>query len=232
MSKTAAITGGVGDIIYSLKIMPLLNITKLYIKENYYPDGSSMYSVLKRLVEMQGIECLPTSGAYPAFEYEPGLQFDSDLDQARKQPQRGINHIIISYLNHYRLSVQGWRIPWIKIEGERVMQGKYSLIHLTPRWRDNSKVDWQQVYSRIEGKVFFIGLQQEHEDFENRYGEIEWLQTADMLDMAILIRDCEALYCNQSCSVALAQGMGTNYYLERKPGKTNVLIGGKNEHLL
>jgi hypothetical protein len=231
MSKIAAITGGIGDIVYAVRLMRELGVTRLYVKENFYPDGfGSMYTAVKPLLALQGIECLPTKGGLDFEIYERGLQFDYDLDKWRHQPRRGYDPIIVSMLNQFRKFRKDWRRPWI--QGVPVTTGDYSLIFLTWRWRDNSRVDWRKVYVVIPRPVYFIGLPEDHEGFEKEAGPIEWLRTQDLLEMARLIAGCRALYCNQGVALVLAQGLGKEYWCAFKPGKTNCMFKTPNEHNL
>lgn len=230
---TAGTSGGLGDIVYSIPVMKQLGVANVYVKESYYyPPYGNLYLAIKDLLVQCGFTVLPTSGKYPPHEYEPGVHIDLDMDEARKQPGRGRNHILISYLNTFNLAHTNWKSTWLDIKGNNDIKEPYSLIHLTPRWRDNSPVDWSHVLHNIKGKVYFIGFQYEWLDFCTRYGNVEWYPLNNVLEMAIVIRDCQALYCNQSVSLALAQGMGKTYYLEKKPKKTNCLMYTQNENIL
>lgn len=227
--KTAAITGGIGDCVYAIPVMRALGVTRLYIKENYYPDPfGSMYTALKPLLATQGIECLPTKGGLDFEIYEDGLEFDYDLDMWRHERGRGRNHIMFSMLTHFRRFYRDWRRPWL--QNIPVSQGNYSLIFLSWRWREGSKVDWEKVYASIPRPVYFIGLPEDHELFEREAGPIEWKRTMDLLEMAQLIAGCRALYTNQSVALVLAQSLGKEYFCAFKPGKTNTMLRTPNEH--
>jgi len=227
--KTAAITGGIGDIIYAIPVMKGLGITRLYVKENFYPVGyGSMYTAVKPLIELQGIEVLPTKGGLDFEIYEEGLQFDIDLDQWRHERGRGRIHIMQAMLQHWRRMHRDWRRPWIK--GIPISQGEYNLCFLTWRWRENSRVDWKKVYASIPRPVYFIGLPEDHELFEKEAGQIEHIQTKDLLEMARLIAGCRALYCNQGVALVIAQGLGKEYWCAFKPSKTNTKLFTPKEH--
>lgn len=239
MGRVAAITGGVGDAIYAIPVMRALGVTLLYIKENYYPPGfGSMYTALKPLMESQGIECLPTRGGLDFEVYEPGLQFDYDLDQWRHERGRGRVHIMFSMLTHFKRFNRDWKLPWLK--NVPVSQGNYNLIFLTWRWRENSRVDWSKILKRLycntpNSETYFIGLPEDYSLFCSTVSGgdlIEHKITKDLLEMAHLIAGCQALYCNQGVALVLSQGLGKEYYCAFKPTKTNTMLYTSNEHNL
>lgn len=231
MSKVAATSGGLGDIIYSIPILRELKVKDIYIKESWYHyPHISIYSAIKSLLIHEGFNPLPTKGGFKVMEYEPGLKFDYDLDTFREMGNRGTVHIQDNMRLRFKLPKKKFQ-PWLSIpKGE--IEEEYSIIHLTGRWRDGSTVDWKRVLSTIEGKVYFLGFQHEWVEFCHKYSNTTWLPTHDILDMGKLISGAKKIYCNQSVGLTLAQGLGKEYYLEQKPGKTNTLMRTKNEHLL
>jgi hypothetical protein len=228
---TAGTSGGCGDIVYSIPVMKKLGVERVYVKENWYSDGYSLHTAVKSLLESQGFEVLPTAGGYNFMQYEPGLKIDYDMDGFRQMRGRGHTHILLNMLKHFGLSEDNWTAPWLDVPTAKGSED-YTLIHLTPRWRNNSKVDWERVFMTIEGPVFFIGFQEEHAEFCRLYGHIEYIPTDDVYHMAQLIKGCKALYCNQSVALALAQGLSKPYHLEVKPHKTNTLMRTPNENIL
>jgi hypothetical protein len=232
---TAATSGGCGDIVYAIPVMRKLGVTRVYVKESWYkPPFHNLYSVMKDLLGMQGFDVLCTAGGFDSMVYEPGLQFDYDIDSFRLMRGRGRIHIIVNMLARFGLPTTGWNKPWLTITGVApgAPSGEYSLIHLTPRWRDGSQVNWERVFKNIAGPVYFIGFEEEHAEFCRLYGNLPHLPTQNILEMAQLIRDCNALYCNQSVALTLAQGLGKTYYLEPKRNKTNTLLFTSNENIL
>jgi hypothetical protein len=232
---TAGTSGGCGDIVYAIPVMKKLGVTRVYVKENWYkPPHYSLYSVMKDLLIMQGFEVLPTVGGYDPMQYEPGLQVDYDIDRFRLMPGRGRVHIMLNMLKYFNLPTNDWNKPWLDVFG--YVSGKppegYRLIHLTPRWREGSQVNWSEVLKSIDGPVFFIGFKEEHEEFCQQYGSIRYSFTENILHMAKLIRDCKALYCNQSVALTLAQGLGKKYFLAPKRNKTNTFLFTDKENIL
>lgn len=233
MYKVAATSGGLGDIVYSIPILRELNVKTIYIKENwYYHPNHSLYSAIKTFMESQGFTPLPTKGGLKEMVYEKGLKFDYDLDTFRKMPGRAKVHIQTNLRRVFNLPEKQFE-PWITgFTHYKKIGSLYSVIHLTNRWREGSKVDWKKVLHSIPNKVYFLGFQHEWVEFCHQYGNIEWLPTDDIFDMAHIIASAKDVYCNQSVALTLSQGLGKEYFLDRKPRKTNTLMGTKNEHLL
>lgn len=231
----AATSGGLGDIVYSIPVMRRLKVKTVYVKVNYYyPPHGNLYLSSKRLLEEHGFEVLPTSGAYNPMTFEPSISYDYNMDSFRNQPFRGTNHIIISYLNEFKLSHDNWNEPWLNIEGQRPIEKPYSVVHRTNRWRYGSQVNWTKVIEDIQdSQPVFMGFDHEYDDFCKETGtNIKHVSTNDIWDAAVLIKHCEKFYGNQSVGLTLAQGLGKQYYLDRAPRKTNTMFFTSNEHLL
>lgn len=229
-----ATSGGLGDIIYSIPVMHKLGVHTLYVKESYYyPPYGNLYSAITSLLHVNGINALPTAGSYPPHKYDPNIKFDIDFDFARKQRNRRNNHIILSYLNTWHLDKTNWNKPWLKVIGEHDLRTPYTVIHRTNRWRKDSRVKWKKILEGIENPVF-VGFWNEYHEFISEYPvkPVIYYPTQDILDLACVIRDAKALYCNQSVSLTIAQGLGKEYYLEKNPKSTNTIMNTENEHIL
>lgn len=228
--KSAACSGGAGDIIYSIPVMRRLGVTIYYIKRNFYlPPHSNLYETIAPLLRSQGFTCLPTSGEYPWQEFDPTLQYDYNIDNFRFMPLRNRIHIMRNMAMCFKVSARGIQQPWLNISA---IAAPDNLIHLTSRWRENSKVNWMDILGKITGSLGFIGFKQEHKEFTQQYGKIKHFPTENLLEMAQLIAGCKRVYCNQSVALTIAQGLGKEYHLERKPTKTNTLLFTQNEYLL
>ncbi len=231
---TAATSGGLGDIVYSIPVLKALGVTDIYVKTAYYfPPYGNMYTAMRTLLEAQGFTVHSTDGSYGTYNFEPGILVDYNLDNARMENSRNVNHIIVSFMNHFRCYVPGWQQPWLKVPDRTLdVEEPFYLVHLTQRWRKRSKVDWKAVYRKLPRPVYFLGFADEHAHFEEMYGPIPHLPTEDVLHAAQYVKRCSGLYCNQSVILTLAQGLGRPYWLEQNRGKFNALLKTPNEHIL
>lgn len=233
-------SGNAGDIIFSIPTINHLTSGErkaiVYIKTAKYVYGDQFTFVKDLLLLQEGIkEVHPFTPAgaddWNYFRW-PGLTPDYDLDYARLQRQRGMIHIVKRYFDQFGI-VKDHTRPFLAIDDEEIRHERFALIHLTPRW-NGLQYDWARIYNEAKerhGKVYFTGFVSEHLDFTIRYGEIEHLQTENLLELARLIRDAEAIYCNQNVALTIAQGLGKQYYLARNGMKTNCCLYTSNEYL-
>lgn len=233
-------SGNAGDVIFSIPtINHLVNHEKkaiLYIKTARYVYGNQYTFLREFLLQQDGIkEVHPFTPSDPNdwnyFKW-PGLNYDYDLDHARLQRQRGRIHIVKRYFDQFGINKDHTK-PFLKIDDEEKRNERFALIHLTPRW-NGLQYDWGRIYEEAKerhSKVYFVGFISEHLDFTIRYGDIEHLQTDNILELARLVRDSEAYYCNQNVGLTLAQGLGKEYYLAKNGMKTNCCLYTPNEHL-
>jgi hypothetical protein len=231
-------SGNSGDIVFSIPtIQHLSSEAIVYIKPAKYAYGDQYTFCKDLLLQQPGIKevrpFIPPDNNWNYFQWK-GLKFDYDLDIARHQLQRGRIHIVKRYFDAFNIKNVDHKIPFLKIDELYKRKERYALIHLTSRW-NGMQYNWKKIYNEAKqrhGKVYFIGLQYEWLDFTIHYGQIEHLPTENLLEMARLIRDAEALYSNQGVALTIAQGLGKEYWLVRNGNKTNCHLGTSNEHLI
>jgi hypothetical protein len=225
--------GKVGDCIYSLPTIRELGGGILYLPETTH-ECPALYSNMKSLLMQQPYihDVREYTSNLGYMEIDPTIPIEYDLDRHRLHPAKGAVNMVKRYFEMFNITGVDHRAPWLTIEGPRLIEHDYNLISLTPRFRDNSRVDWKRIYDKIPKPVYFIGTVEEHEQFVEKIGYISPLITPDLLTFALYIKYCSALFTNQSAAVTIAQGIGKTYHLEVKPRKTNVLFYTPNEYQL
>jgi hypothetical protein len=231
----AATSGGAGDILYSIQVMRRLNVEKVYVKRSFYDEGEgNLYENICPLLEYNGFEVFPTSGSFPVGSFAPGLKYDYNLDNFRNRSDRGRIHIIANQHRAFgvRLATD-WNKPWLRVDDQPSgLPADTTVFNVTQRWRGSSRLNWREVMALVPGRKVFVGLRIDHQLFEQEAGEIDHFRTKDFMEMARVIRDSKAFYCNQSVGLVIAQGLGKEYWCQFKPGKTNCIMYTKNEHVL
>jgi hypothetical protein len=233
IKKTAAITGGLGDIVYSLQVCKALDVGILYVKCIELENDSNTFDAIKKIVLHNDITPVPVDGSLPMHEFPPGLNFDYNLDDFRRQPRRGVNHILLSFRNQFGLKYD-YKLPWLKPVDHANEYCECSIISVTPRWRDGSMFDWNNVLAKDYMEPFyFIGFESDYRAFCKRYRTIPYIRTENLFEAMRVISSCKTLFCNQNPMLAIAQGLGdVNYFCEFKPGKTNTRLFKPTEHNL
>jgi hypothetical protein len=118
--------------------------------------------------------------------------------------------LIAAHLKHYNQFFRtshrftGDR-PWIYADKSPKSDGKI-IINRTFRYR-NPNFQWKQVVDFYGDKLLFVGMPNEHEDFCNQFGYVEYKPTKDLLEAAQLIAGSLLFIGNQSVCGAIAQGL-------------------------
>lgn len=246
MYKTFRHGGKIGDVIFSLPTIRELGGGILYLPERTPDACNNLYSSLKDLLLLQPYikEVREYPSGLPYMQLAPGIHIDYDLDLARLQPLKGVVHIVKRYMDAFGVNYPGWKEPWLHLPYDHVCKGwslldnEYAVINYTGRHINNDKmnitsdVNWTTVLHSISITKYFVGTLAEHEYFVNKYGPIRYKPTDNILELALMIRDAKAVYCNQSSTLALAQALSKVYYLDVKPMKTNCLMYTNNENIL
>jgi len=240
MVKTLRHGGKMGDVIYSLPAIRELGGGVLYLPENTPDQVSGMFTSMKSLLRLQpfikGVVEYPSGLVYG--ERAAGMHIDYDLDKARLQPAKGVIHIVKRYLDTFGIKLPSWKEPWLTVDDlPAPVKGEYTVFNYTGRHVVNDLLpsppfDWRKLYFNVPGRKVFVGTPEEAGYFYSLTGCEEWIKTDNALQLARVVRDAKAIYCNQSLVLTLAQGLGKTYYLFPKPFKTNCIMNTPNENIL
>lgn len=237
--KTFRHSGKCGDIIFSLPTIKALGGGILYIPKNG-PEVSGLYDNMKALLKQQPYihEVKEYSSGLAYGQKAEGIHIDHDLDEARKQPDKGIVHIVKRHLDAFSVDSPNWKHPWLRVEHAFHDSNPYTLFSYTGRHIVNeqtgmrSRVNWKELFNSTEGEKYFVGTPEEHTYFIAHFGSIAYMRTNNMLELAMVVAGAEKVYCNQSSVLALAQAFGKEYWCDFKPSKMNCRLFTSNEHAL
>jgi hypothetical protein len=96
--------------------------------------------------------------------------------------------------------------PWLHgVEPSAVPRGRV-VINRTSRYR-NDRFPWTEIVAHYGSRLLFIGLEHEWREFVNNHGYVSHHPTANLLEMAQVIKGSDLFIGNQSCAYALAEGM-------------------------
>lgn len=107
--------------------------------------------------------------------------------------------------------------PWLTVPQLRDLGSRTTVINRTERWLPPklSPVwkEWRD--NRAEDVSVFVGLEQEYDLFKKATGwDIPYIPTKNMLELATVIASSQRFIGNQSQALALAIGLGIEFYCE------------------
>jgi hypothetical protein len=80
------------------------------------------------------------------------------------------------------------------------------LINRTGRYR-NDRMPWSKIVGHYSHRLAFVGLKHEWREFCSMFGYVDFLPTANLLEVAELIAGCAGVFANQSSFFAIAEGL-------------------------
>lgn len=95
-------------------------------------------------------------------------------------------------------------IPWLHVP--KVGSTPIIIVNRTERYR-NPDFPWQRFYAENWQAMRFVGLDSEHQEFEQEVGKVSRITTANLLDVAKLISGSLMFVGNQSVCFAIAEGL-------------------------
>jgi hypothetical protein len=108
---------------------------------------------------------------------------------------------------------------WLTVDRTLLPENKSYVINRTARWVPGDlNPSWQAWREQgAEEASVFVGLPEEHRAFEQLTGwRIDYLETANMLELAQVIAGAEQFIGNQSVALSLAIGLGVDWACEAR----------------
>lgn len=216
MVKTFRHSGKVGDVIFSLPTIKAMGGGTLYLPEIGI-QGCRLYSNLKSFLTQQpyitDVVQIPDCDERGSAD----VTVDVDLDLHFTHPWRGKTNMVQRYFDVFGIKGD-FKQPWVDMQ---TPEQDYTVVNITPRFRDNSRVNWKRIMQSITGQVFFVGTVEEYKSFTETVCAVPYIATDNVYQLAMIIAGAKAVYCNQSLVLALASAMAKKRFVEFKPGKTN-----------
>lgn len=174
-----------------------------------------------------------------------GARFDAIKPLLEAQPYitsvawadvpQGISHDLSTFRSGYRLhenlaqqqarhlGVEITLDPWLQVEAETNNQ---VVIARSLRYR-NGLFPWRKFVERYRNKIF-VGLPVEHREFENSFGQIEYVPTENLLELAKIIAGSALLITNQTAAFWIGAGLGVSIIQETYLKDQNSIIEQPN----
>ena len=203
-------SGDTGDVIYGAVAIKALGGGILYLGPEIRHQDNVRDAMTPAKADSLGL--LLKHQAYiedVIFTETMPMDIDYDLNQMRstfKSPDWNPRmNLIDCHLKQFKLSLSHGNEPWLHVAPDPRTDGRI-VISRTERYR-NDQFKWRMVLEMHGSRLVFIGLPHEHQDFVARYGNVEYLPTPNLLDVARLIYGADLFIGNQSCPRAIAEGL-------------------------
>lgn len=221
-------SGDFGDLIYSLPVVRYYGGGKLLLNPyglpSKKPDGSysgfspATIKLIKPLLEAQ-----PYISKVKHWDRK---KVDVDIDYFRTNAPEYENlcHKILGAL---KVPLTEAEKPWITCEKKEVAP---VVIARSFRYRQDL-VDYKLIFKDFKECVF-VGLEDEHADFESRFGKINYYPVKNLLELAEVIHGSELFVGNQSFPLSLAVGLHHPFLQEYYPLYHDCIFDRKNAHYI
>jgi hypothetical protein len=227
-------SGTSGDLIYSLPIMKhfgggefYLHLNQIdWIGMNYY--GSKPDPFHQGRMTLKDFEFLA-----PLLEAQPYITAVATLDPRTTAITHNLDKFRPVFVGHpgnyvdcyceaFDIRDEGTRTlirttPWLTVP-QPIPTKKY-VINRTARWLPPTLnpvwAEWKD--GGADKESVFVGLPEEHKAFEEATGwKLDYVPTANMLELASVIAACDQFIGNQSVALSIAIGLGVDYACEAR----------------
>lgn len=212
---------GMGDIVYALQAIKELGGGKLYVGIDY-----DLYIFLKPLMVQQDY----IHGFYHTTDYDLPKGF-IDLTQFRLHPYYKDIHLVNLHrilMNLPETDFKDYGKGWLKNPGYD-LNYDHSVINITPRYRDMF-FKWDATVKRLQkyGPVYFVGFYKDYKAFVKPEWKVLYSPVETVHDGILMVYSAKYFVSNESFWLAVRQGYGLSYQVEKHPFGTHVITNNED----
>ena len=227
MASSFRQTGCLGDILYGLPTIAAFKSGELKLCDRpWVKPLIGRLSVILPLLAVQG--CIAGVSVY-----QEGDPIDHDLSTFRSQGLKYGDTVIERQARWVHAKVDISK-PWLTApETDERSKGKI-VINRCERW-PGFHFPWRELVHIFGKDMIFVGLASEHKEFCKEFGEVKYAPTSNLLEVSALISGAELFIGNQSCPLAIAEGLHKRTIVEiccfamdcchRRPGNIHCVDG-------
>lgn len=116
------------------------------------------------------------------------------------------------------------RDRWLDVEVDDRSKGRVVVVR-SARYH-NWRFPWNKVVEHYGDKIVFVGLDDEYQDFCQKFGKVDRIKINDMLEGARLIAGCDLYIGNQTALTQVAEGLKHPRVIEVNERVPDVLYPG------
>ncbi len=210
-------SGDRGDLIYALPTIQALGGGILYM--NHAPSGRfTLEDGSLSLFNTQKIESIIPLLKEQDYIVDAKIwdneEIHYDLDNFRYRNLREYN-LADAHLETFGISYLERNNQWLTISNPCKIDYPI-VIARSPRYH-SPHIHWKHIYPFIKDRSVFVGHPLEHAAFQRVCGNLPYIYTDNMLELAQVIAAATIFIGNQSCPYAIAEGLKKACVLEVCP---------------
>lgn len=217
-------SGNLGDVVYGLNAIRLAGGGGLTIGR--WQNGTSPCSMpitaeqfdkFKPLLAAQPyLKSVAYADKYPADIVDLN-KFRDDWNNSPLRKETGIHSLC--KMHCYTLGVYDkFRDSDMWVNVPNPIHTARIIIHRSARYHAN--FPWSEVVKRYGDRLLFVGMPDEHAEFQREFGRVSFWGVKDLLELARLVAGADAFIGNQSFPCAVALGFGQTVWQEAWYGKS------------
>jgi hypothetical protein len=137
------------------------------------------------------------------------------LDAWRKHPsfRNNNNNLAQVFADWARVARPDVNKPWLRVDEPRHVTDV--IVHRSPRYTKQSTFPWESALSWYSDCMGMVGSTTEHMLFKHSFGDIPYIKTPTLVELARVIAGCELFIGNQSAPYWIATGLMKTTWLEQ-----------------
>lgn len=116
---------------------------------------------------------------------------------------------------------------WIDLKEKIIINSKPIIISRTTRYQ-NHDFPWKKIHEVYKDMMIFVGTKKEHKQFINEIGNIDYYETNNLYNLAMIINGSLIFIGNQSCPYSIAEAMKKNTIQETSVNIPNCVFERNN----
>lgn len=197
-----------GDVVYLLPMIKAMGGGNVFFSTDNRPDATTRWDVRFNMAK----PLLLGQSYIDIVKYHEGESVDWPVDLSKSNCQSEEEKYLIPYgklmLQNHGCDLSVFDEPWLDVEA--ASHDFDIIINRTTRYI-TSHYHMHELISPFQGqKAAFVGLPEEWEMFSKTVGTIPFLKTENLLELAQVIKGANLFIGNQSCPLAIAEGLKQN----------------------
>ncbi len=195
--------GDLGDTVYAIPALRRLAVdTHLTLYPNHGVTRVLMDEVNANiLIPLLNVQNHISADWKPTYD-PTGLRLDFGV---RRFYRDGFN---LADMHSNWVGHDHWHVdhPWLVVDHPE-MESPYKIVVARSARYRNDHFPWRELVRQFQGRACFVGVDWEHEDFQQNFGPIPRVRTHSLLEAARVMAAADIVIANQSCPRAVAEGL-------------------------